>query len=87
MALFDAIHSVDRPSLVTALARAMASAGEKAERVIEVHLLDFHRDIYGADIEIKFMQFLRPEKKFESVEALGQQIAADVKKARELCAV
>jgi riboflavin kinase/FMN adenylyltransferase len=61
-------------------------SGEKAERVIEVHLLDFHRDIYGADIEIKFMQFLRPEKKFESVEALGKQIAADVKKARELCA-
>ena len=61
-------------------------SGEIAERVIEVHLLDFHRDIYGADIEIKFVQFLRPEKKFESVEALGEQIAADVKKARELCA-
>ena len=61
-------------------------SGEKAERMIEVHLLDFHRDIYGADIEIKFVQFLRPEKKFESVEALGQQITVDVKKARELCA-
>ena len=61
-------------------------SGEKAKRMIEVHLLDFHRDIYGADIEIKFVQFLRPEKKFESVEALGKQIAADVKKARELCA-
>ena len=59
---------------------------EKAQRMIEVHLLDFHREIYGADIEIKFVQFLRPEKKFDSVEALGKQIAADVKKARELCA-
>ena len=61
-------------------------SGEKAERVIEVHLLDFHRDIYGADIEIKFMQFLRPEKKFESVEALARQIDLDVKQARELSA-
>ena len=61
-------------------------SGEKAERTIEVHLLDFHRDIYGGDIEIKFVQFLRPEKKFESIEALGKQIATDVKKARELCA-
>jgi riboflavin kinase/FMN adenylyltransferase len=61
-------------------------SGEKAERTIEVHLLDFHRDIYGGDIELKFVQFLRPEKKFEDVEALGKQIAADVKKARELCA-
>jgi len=32
------------------------------------------------------VQFLRPERKFESVEALGKQSAADVKKARELCA-
>jgi riboflavin kinase/FMN adenylyltransferase len=61
-------------------------SGDKAERMMEVYLLDFHRDIYGADIEIKFVQFLRPEKKFESLEALGKQIAADVKKARELCA-
>jgi riboflavin kinase/FMN adenylyltransferase len=38
-------------------------SGEKAERMIEVHLLDFHRDIYGADIEIKFVQFLRPREK------------------------
>jgi riboflavin kinase / FMN adenylyltransferase len=61
-------------------------ADDKAERVIEVHLLDFHRDIYGADIELKFVQFLRPEKKFENVQALGKQIADDVKKARQLCA-
>jgi len=47
-------------------------SGEKAERTIEVHLLDFHRDIYGGDIEIKFVQFLRPEKKFENVEALAK---------------
>lgn len=61
-------------------------SGGDAERLIELHLLDFDREIYGQDVEIRFVQFLRPEKKFESVEALGQQIAADVKKARELCA-
>jgi riboflavin kinase / FMN adenylyltransferase len=60
--------------------------GEKGERSIELHLLDFHRDIYGADVEVRFVKFMRPEQKFESVEALAQQIATDVKTARALCA-
>jgi riboflavin kinase/FMN adenylyltransferase len=61
-------------------------AGQTSERTIELHLLDFHRDIYEADIEVRFVKFLRPEKKFENVEALTQQIAVDVKTARALCA-
>jgi riboflavin kinase/FMN adenylyltransferase len=61
-------------------------AGEKPDRAIELHLLDFHRDIYGEDIEVRFVQYLRPERKFQNVEALAKQIAADVKIARELCA-
>ena len=60
--------------------------GGKSERLIELHLLDFHRDIYGADLEVRFVKFLRPEKKFENVESLAQQIASDVKMARALCA-
>jgi riboflavin kinase / FMN adenylyltransferase len=59
---------------------------ENSERSIELHLLDFNRDIYGADVEVRFVKFLRPEKKFENVEELTQQIASDVKTARALCA-
>ncbi len=54
------------------------------ERVLEIHLLDFDREIYGKDLEVRFVRYLRPEKKFESVEALARQIEADVKQAREL---
>ncbi|MGI9113826.1 MAG: bifunctional riboflavin kinase/FAD synthetase [Chthoniobacterales bacterium] len=61
-------------------------SGEQSQRLIELHLLDFRRDIYGADVEVRFVKFLRPEKKFENVEALAQQIATDVKTARALCA-
>jgi riboflavin kinase / FMN adenylyltransferase len=61
-------------------------SGEKSERSIELHLLDFHREIYGADVEVRFAKFMRPERKFENVEALAQQIASDVKAARALCA-
>src|SRR5438045_5128766 len=65
--------------------RPTVSSG-KSERLLEVHLFDLDREVYGQDMEVRFLRYLRPEKKFESVEALGKQIAADVKKARELCA-
>ena len=58
----------------------------KSERTLEIHLFDFERDIYGKDLEVRFIRFLRPEKKFENVEALARQIDLDVKQARELSA-
>jgi riboflavin kinase/FMN adenylyltransferase len=57
----------------------------KHERVLEIHLLDFSRDIYGKDIEVRFVRYLRPERKFESTNALVRQIETDVKQARDLC--
>jgi riboflavin kinase/FMN adenylyltransferase len=57
----------------------------KPERVLEIHLLDFDREIYGKDIEVRFLRYLRPEKKFESVDALVRQIEADVKQAKDIC--
>jgi len=56
------------------------------ERTLELHLLDFDREIYGKEVEVRFMERLRDEKKFENVDALKAQIAADVRRARELCA-
>src|SRR5437879_1419064 len=64
--------------------RPTVSSG-KPERVLEIHLLDFNRDIYGEDIEVQFVSYLRPEKKFDNVDALARQIALDVQQARELC--
>jgi riboflavin kinase / FMN adenylyltransferase len=57
----------------------------KSERVLEIYLLDFDRDIYGEDVEVRFVRYLRPEKKFENLDALVRQIKADVKQARALC--
>jgi riboflavin kinase/FMN adenylyltransferase len=56
----------------------------KSERVLEIHLFDFNRDIYGVDVEVRFLKFLRPEKKFENLDALVQQIRQDVEQARQL---
>lgn len=44
----------------------------------ETHILDFNQDIYGKEIEISLMHFQRPEMKFQSVEALKNQLARDI---------
>ncbi len=49
---------------------------------IEAHLLDFHEDIAGQEIEIVFHRRVRPEKKFASYEELIAQIARDVQDTR-----
>jgi riboflavin kinase/FMN adenylyltransferase len=63
----------------------MSSSG--SDRTLEVYLLDFDRDIYGKDLELRFIRYLRPEKKFENVAALVGQIERDVQQARELAQV
>ena len=52
------------------------------ERVFEVHLFDFTADIYGEDLEVSFLRFLRPEQKFPNLEALRDQITRDAAQAR-----
>ena len=55
---------------------------DSIKAILEVHLLDFDRDIYGKRIEVKFRQKIRDEKKFDSLELLKAQIHRDVSTAR-----
>ena len=48
------------------------------QRVLEFHLFDVDRDLYGEDVELRFLHYLRSERKFESLAALREQIARDV---------
>ncbi len=50
--------------------------------LLEVHLFDFDRDIYGRHVQVSFMKKLRPERKFESFELLKRQIELDAEQAR-----
>jgi len=49
-----------------------------AKPCLEVHLLDFGRDIYGAHLQIDFLHKLRDEEKYADVETLKRAIANDV---------
>lgn len=53
-----------------------------AKRVLEVHLFEFDGDLYGMEIEVEFLRFLRGERKFGSVEELRAQIGRDVAAVR-----
>lgn len=56
--------------------------GAVEEAWLEVHLLDFHKDIYDAQMRVVFCHRIRAERKFESLQALTQQIAGDVQQVR-----
>ena len=52
-------------------------------RLLEVHLFDFSGNCYDEEMEVRFDRFLRPEKKFESLDALKTQIQKDAEAARQ----
>ncbi|WP_132030143.1 bifunctional riboflavin kinase/FAD synthetase [Aquabacter spiritensis] len=54
--------------------------------LLEVHLFDFSGDLYGRTLEVAFHAYLRPELKFDSVDALIVQMDADSAAAREILA-
>lgn len=49
-----------------------------SQGVIEVHLLGYKGNLYGQNLTIQFMQFIRKERQFHSLDELQQQIKADV---------
>lgn len=51
---------------------------------VEAHLLDFSGDLYGQEMELTFMEKIRDENKFQTLDALKQQIERDVEKAKKL---
>lgn len=53
--------------------------GANLEPVVEAHILNFDKNIYNTDIEIKFIKKIRDEKKFNSLEELKEQINKDIK--------
>jgi riboflavin kinase/FMN adenylyltransferase len=49
---------------------------------VETYIYDFDEDVYGKYIEVRLLEFMRPEMKFDSVELLKAQIHSDIETAR-----
>ncbi len=57
------------------------------EMLIEVHIFEFSKDVYGKNVEVIFCKKLREEKKFDSFEIMRQQIEKDAEQAKEYFSV
>ena len=81
------IFVVEVEGLSPAPLPAVASIGTRptvggTEPLLEVHLLDFARDIYGARISVVFRARLRDEQRFDSLAEMARQIQLDIAAAR-----
>ncbi len=77
------MHGIDEQPL-----RGVANVGNRptvdgTRSLLEVHLFDFDRDIYGCHVRVSFLKKLRPERKFDSFDQLKQQIQRDAEQAKE----
>ena len=52
--------------------------------LLEAHLIDFDGDLYGQEVRVSFVRFLRSERKFEGIDQLVEQLKTDVDDARAL---
>ena len=54
--------------------------------LVEAYLLDFDGDLYGRELRLDFLERLRGEQRFDSVEALIEQMDRDVEATRRIAA-
>ncbi|MGL5114220.1 MAG: bifunctional riboflavin kinase/FAD synthetase [Beijerinckiaceae bacterium] len=79
-AIIDGVH---RPAVASFGRRPTFDGGAPK---LEVHVFDFDGDLYGREIEVAFHGFLRPEEKFDSLDALISQMDQDSVGARRILA-
>ena len=70
------------------LYKGIANFGERptvkgVNLLLETHIFEFNRDIYGKELTVEFLTFIRPEKKFKDFKSLTNQIQKDVIKAKK----
>lgn len=68
---------------ITNVGYAPTVRGREGRFSIETHILDYHDDLYGREIEVCFFKKLRGEKRFESVDALKRQVVEDIERAAD----
>jgi riboflavin kinase / FMN adenylyltransferase len=83
------VYAVRAVGLDGAMLEGVANIGRRptvagTEERLEVHLFDFDGDIYGRDIEIEIVEFIRAEQKFSGLDALRAQIAVDCATAQKI---
>jgi riboflavin kinase/FMN adenylyltransferase len=76
------VKGVVRPSITNVGVRPTVDSSGRT--TIETHIFDFSQDLYGTTVRLGFVQRLRDERAFESIDALKDQITVDCDRARVL---
>ena len=78
------VHGLGRPRPGVASAGLRPTVDQSGRWLLEVHLFDFADDVYGRLVQVEFLQKLREEEKFESIEAMTAAIRDDSARARAI---
>ncbi len=76
---------VERPCAIS-LGRRPTFYEDADRSLLEAYVLDFDGDLYGQAVKVRFVERIRPEERFDSVEALVEQMGRDVEAARAVLA-
>ena len=82
--IYAARALVDGSALPAAVSIGVRPTFDDGERVVEVHILDFGGDLYGSELAVEFVERLRDELRFDSVEELVAQMREDVDQSRQV---
>ena len=86
--VYAARCSVDGTAIAVALSIGrMQTFGDTLRRQIEAHLIGFNADLYGRELRIEVVDWIREQRKFAGVDALREQLGRDILCAGERCAV
>ena len=81
--VYSSIATVDDEVWPAMLNIGFRPTFEGKARTIEAHLLGFDRDIYFHELTLQFVDYLRPEKRFDSPQELAAQLEADRNQVRQ----
>ena len=81
------LHGIGEAALPGVASLGTRPTVKGSEKLLEVHLFEFDRDIYARHVSVEFVEKLRDEAQFASLDALAVQIAEDAREAREVLGV
>ena len=82
---FVAEDEVERPAAISVGTRP--TFYEDGDVLVEAYVLDFDGDLYGQRVKVRFREWVRGQERFDSTEALVEQMHADVEATRRILAV
>ena len=77
------LDGTDRPALVNIGTRPTVGG---TNVLLEAHILDYSGDLYGRRLRVKLVRFVRPERKFDDLQALKAQIVEDTETIKRILA-